>query len=450
MSLSDFTSSRSFLRQIDLASLDLFVLICECGSIARAAEHGGMVASAVSKRIAELESLARTPLLLRHARGVRATPAGQLLLEHARTILLDVEHLRDDLIEYARGVRGLVRLSANASAVEQFLPEHIAQFAQRHPDIRIDLPLPTERLAYFDPDWNPGNTILMHREPHGIWRVDYQLPLDEDPQDALRPESLKARIDAQLAMIGFAGTPWRMDWSSVYSARALTLPDYVHGSVVFCGDAAHMLPIFGVRGANTGFQDAQALAWRLALVARGVAPRALLATYSSERVGAAREIVEEAGKSTRFMAPPTRGYRLLRDAVLSLSLSEPFVGPLFHWRTSRPHAYEQSQLNSTQDDNQLFEAGPGHGAPPQNVRLGEVDFLLDHLGGHFDLLYFPDGAAVPAPLQAAAAAARARGVPLRIIAVSRTGDAVAGADLVLQDRQGRCRLRYGVPAAGAA
>lgn len=86
--MSDFTSPRSFLRQIDLSSLDLFVLICEHGSIARAAEQGGMVASAVSKRVAELESLARTPLLLRHARGVRPTPAGELLLEHARTILL--------------------------------------------------------------------------------------------------------------------------------------------------------------------------------------------------------------------------------------------------------------------------------------------------------------------------------------------------------------------------
>lgn len=317
-------------------------------------------------------------------------------------------------------------------------------------DIRIELPLPTERLAYFDPDWNRGNTILMHREPHGIWRVDYQLPPGEDPQEALQPASLKARIDAQLAMIGFAGTPWTLDWSSVYSARALTLPDYVHGSVIFCGDAAHMLPIFGVRGANTGFQDAQALAWRLALVARGVAPRALLASYSSERVGAAREIIDEAGKSTRFMAPPTRGYRLLRDAVLSLSLSEPFVGPLYHWRTSRPHAYEHSPLNSAQDDNARFEAGPGHGAPPQNVRLGEGDYLLDHLGGHFDLLYFTDGAAVPAPLQAAAAAARARGVPLRIIAISSGNGDLMGADLLLHDSAGRCRARYGVPAAGAA
>ena len=319
-------------------------------------------------------------------------------------------------------------------------------------DIRIDLPLPTERLAYFDPDWNPGNTILMHRESHGIWRVDYQLPLDEDPQEALQPASLKARIDAQLEMIGFGGRPWTMDWSSVYSARALTLPDYVHGSVLFTGDAAHMLPIFGVRGANTGFQDAQALAWRLALVVRGVAPQALLATYSSERVGAAREIVEEAGKSTRFMAPPSRGYRLLRDAVLSLSLSQPFVGPLYHWRTSRPHAYTHSALNSAGDDNLLFKAGPGHGAPPQNVCLAPDDYLLDHLGGSFDLLYFTDGAPIPEGLQATAEAARARGVPMRIVAVTSRGhqESVPGADLDLPDAQGRCRLRYGVPAQGAA
>jgi hypothetical protein len=174
-----------------------------------------------------------------------------------------------------------------------------------------------------------------------------------------------------------------MDWCSVYSARALTLPDYVHGRVLFTGDAAHMLPIFGVRGANTGWQDAQCMAWRLAFVARGVAPESLLQSYSSERVAAAWEIIDEAGKSTRFMTPPTRGFRLLRDAVLSLSLSQPFVGPLYHWRTSRPHEYTQSPLNSAGDDNGLFKAGPGHGAPPQNIRLGADDYLLDHLGGGF-------------------------------------------------------------------
>ncbi len=316
-------------------------------------------------------------------------------------------------------------------------------------DIRIDLPLPTERLAYFDPDWNRGNTILMHREPHGIWRVDYQLPPGESPEDALRPESLQNRIDAQLAMIGFGGTPWEMDWSSVYSARTLTLPDYVNGRVLFVGDAAHLLPIFGVRGANTAFQDAQSLGWHLAFVVRGWAGRALLANFSAERVGAAREIIDEAGKSTRFMAPPSRGFRVLRDAVLSLSLTQDFVRPLYHWRTSRPHEYTHSALNSPGDDNTLFSAGPAHGAPPLNVRLGADDFLLDHVGGGFDLLYFTEADALPAPLQAVVAEVRARGVPLRVTAVG-SGRAVAGADQALADADGHFRRRYGITASGGA
>ncbi len=316
-------------------------------------------------------------------------------------------------------------------------------------DIRIDLPLPTERLAFFDPDWNPGNTILMHREPHGIWRVDYQLPAGESPDAALRPESLRARIDAQLAMIGHAGTPWEMDWCSVYSARALTLPDYVHGNILFTGDAAHLLPIFGVRGANTGFQDAQSLGWQLAFVIKGLAGTALLANHSAERVGAAREIIDEAGKSTRFMTPPTHGFQLLRDAVLSLSLSQQFVRPLYHWRTSRPHEYTRSALNSHGDDNALFKAGPAHGAPPQNVRLGADDFLLDHLGGGFDLLYFSAAAAVPEALQQVVADARARGIPLHVIAIG-AAQPVAGADQTLPDTDGHCRRRYGVAASGGA
>jgi len=315
-------------------------------------------------------------------------------------------------------------------------------------DIRVDLPLPTERLAFFDPDWNPGNTILMHREPHGIWRLDYQLPPGETPEDALKPESLKARIDAQLAMIGHAGVPWQMDWCSVYSARALTLPDYVHQRVLFVGDAAHLLPIFGVRGANTGFQDAQALAWRLALVAQGVAPASLLASYSHERVGAAREIIDEAGKSTRFMTPPSRGFRLLRDAVLSLSLTQPFVGPLYHWRTSRPHEYTRSALNSVGDDNARFSAGPAHGAPPRNVCLGPGDYLLDHLDHRFALLYATSTAALPADLQVAADEARQRGLPLQVIAVGAR-QPVHGADTTLADADGRLRQRHGLRDGGA-
>ena len=316
-------------------------------------------------------------------------------------------------------------------------------------DIRIDLPLPTERLAFFDPPWNPGNTILMHREPLGIWRVDYQLPAGETPEEALRPESLKARIDAQLAMIGHAGTPWEMDWCSVYSARTLTLPDYVHGRVAFVGDAAHLLPIFGVRGANTAFQDAQSLGWHLGLVARGVAPPTLLANYSAERVGAAREIIDEAGKSTRFMTPPSRGFKLLRDAVLSLSLTQEFVRPLYHWRTSRPHEYTHSVLNAAGDDDASFAAGPAHGAPPKDVRLGGDEHLLDHLDTCFTLLVRVEGEALPAPLRDAVGSLRARGVPLRVLAVG-AASAVQGADRTLADADGHLRRAWGLAGPGAA
>lgn len=316
-------------------------------------------------------------------------------------------------------------------------------------DIRVDLPLLTERLAYFDPEWNPGNTVLMHREPHGIWRIDYQLPPGESPEEALRPEVLKSRIDAQLAMIGHPAIAWELDWSSVYSARTLTLPDFIHQRVIFTGDAAHLLPIFGVRGANTAFQDAQSLGWHLAHVVRGLAGPALLRNHSDERVGAAREIIAEAGKSVRFMTPPAGGYQLLRNAVLSLSLTQEFVRPLYHWRTSRPHEYTDSALNSRSDDNASFTRGPAHGAPPQNVKLGEDDHLLDHLGGGFDLLYFTHGQAVPDDLQQCAAQVRRQGVALRITAIGASAP-VAGADQTLPDAHQRCRLRYGIQADGAA
>ncbi len=337
------------------------------------------------------------------------------------------------------GIRSAMNLAMEGASYEGFFV--IA-------DIKVDLPLPTERLAFFDPEWNPGNTILMHREPGGIWRVDYQLPPGETPEEALQTESLKARIDAQLAMIGHPGLPWELDWSSVYSARTLTLPDFVHGRVIFTGDAAHLLPIFGVRGANTAFQDAQSLGWHLAFVVKGLAGPALLANHSAERVGAAREIIAESGKSTRFMAPPSPGFRLLRDAVLSLSLQHDFVRPLYHWRTSRPHEYTHSRLNSADDDNALFEDGPAHGAPPKNVKLGDDDYLLDHLGGGFDLLVFSEDA-VPQSLQDTVAAARRRGIPIRVTAIG-AAQPVTGADQTLADGSGQVCQCYGIRQPGSA
>jgi DNA-binding transcriptional LysR family regulator len=132
-------SERNFARQIDLTSLQLFVAVCELGSIGRAAEREFIAASAVSKRLSDLEATLGTPLLHRHARGVRLTPAGESLLHHARAVLFGLEKMQAELTEYADGVRGHVRVHASISAIVQFLPEDLGAFARRHPDIKIDL-----------------------------------------------------------------------------------------------------------------------------------------------------------------------------------------------------------------------------------------------------------------------------------------------------------------------
>ena len=246
-------------------------------------------------------------------------------------------------------------------------------------DIKANIDLPTERLCFFEPDWNPGSNVLIHRQPDGIWRVDFRLPDNETVAQALEPQQLAPRINAVLEML-HQKTEWQLDWTAVYSASTLTLPNYVHGRVLFTGDAAHLLPIFGVRGANTGLQDANNLAWKLAFVVQGWSDRALLESYSDERVEAAREICAEGGRSTRFMTPPSKGFRLMRDAALSFALSEDFLKDLLHWRTSRPHNYLTSHLNSFPEADRAFSGGIACGGPVRNVKLGEGDFLLDRVG----------------------------------------------------------------------
>jgi DNA-binding transcriptional LysR family regulator len=125
------SSERSFARRIDLTSLQLFVAVCELGSIGRAAEREFIAASAVSKRLSDLEAV-DTQLLYRHSRGVRLTPAGESLLHHARTVLYGLERMQGELSEYADGVRGHVRMHANISAIVQFLPEDLGAFAREH------------------------------------------------------------------------------------------------------------------------------------------------------------------------------------------------------------------------------------------------------------------------------------------------------------------------------
>ncbi|MEP6826001.1 MAG: FAD-dependent monooxygenase, partial [Ramlibacter sp.] len=190
---------------------------------------------------------------------------------------------------------------------------------------------PVERLAWFDPPSNPGSTLLMHRQPGDVWRIDYQIRDGEDPLEAVKPENVLPRVQSHLAMIGETA-PWEPLWISIYNAKCLTLPDYRHGRVFFAGDAAHLVPIFGVRGLNSGLDDAGNLAWKLARVLEGRAPDALLDSYSTERLHATRENLAYGAKSTEFMAPPNFAFKLMREAVLRLAVRDEMVRPLINPR----------------------------------------------------------------------------------------------------------------------
>jgi len=127
------------LHRIDLVSLSLFNLVARTGSISQGAELAMLAVGAASKRVTDLEATFGVPLLERHSRGVKLTPAGEALYQHVQRILGDVDQMSADLSDHARGLLGVVRLWANTSAVTQFLPGDLARFAQLQPGIRIEL-----------------------------------------------------------------------------------------------------------------------------------------------------------------------------------------------------------------------------------------------------------------------------------------------------------------------
>jgi 3-(3-hydroxy-phenyl)propionate hydroxylase len=289
---------------------------------------------------------------------------------------------------------------------------------------------PVERLAWFDPPSNPGSTILMHRQPGDVWRIDYQIRDDEDPAEAVKPQNVLPRVQSHLAMIG-EDEPWEPLWISIYNAKCLTLPDYRHGRVFFAGDAAHLVPIFGVRGLNSGLDDAGNLAWKLALVIGGAAPDSLLDSYSIERVQATHENIAYGAKSTEFMAPPNFAFRLMREATLRLAVSDPKVRPLINPRQSAPIAYTRSSLNLPEQGEWAHGlAAPGMPAPEAQLHGPHGDFHLTRcFGKDFVCLVFGDGA-----LPEAIAELAERGVG--VLDIPPEADAL-----------GQARQRYGLPGA---
>ncbi|MEQ1613979.1 MAG: FAD-dependent monooxygenase, partial [Hyphomicrobiaceae bacterium] len=192
-----------------------------------------------------------------------------------------------------------------------------------------------------------------------------------------------------LADIGHQGA-WQLEWWSIYTANTLCLDDYQHGRVFFIGDSAHIVPIFGVRGLNNGLTDAHNIGWKLGRVLNGEADARLLDSYSPERRGATLDVFANATKSTQFMTPPTRGWRLAREAALSLAIDHEFPRGLANPRQMQPYTYSSSPLSRPSADEAAFAAGPTCGAACPNVKFADGRYLLDLTGDGYSGVMFVD------------------------------------------------------------
>lgn len=261
-------------------------------------------------------------------------------------------------------------------------------------DIKMAADLPTERRFWFDPSFHSGQSALMHRQPDNVWRIDLQLGPEADVAAEQEPERVRARIRRVVGERNFS-----LEWVSIYRFNCRRLDRFVHGRVVFIGDAAHQVSPFGARGANSGIQDAENLAWKLAAVLKSEAGPALIDSYERERTQAADENIAHSTRSTDFIAPHSRAERNLRNAVLALASQAEFARRMINsGRLSVATVYD-TPLSTPDEDTFVGSAKLGAPVPDAPVRGkdGRGGYLLENLAVEFTLLYVRNGAPAVAP-----------------------------------------------------
>jgi 3-(3-hydroxy-phenyl)propionate hydroxylase len=247
-------------------------------------------------------------------------------------------------------------------------------------DVRMKSDFPAERWFWFDPPFNPGKSVLLHKQPDDLWRIDFQLGWNIDRDACTRPENVDPLIRAMLG----PDAQFEQEWYSVYTFQCRRMARFVHGRTIFAGDSAHLVSPFGARGCNGGLADADNLAWKLDLVLRDKSDTSLLESYNDEAVVTADENILNSTRSTDFLTPKSPVSTAFRDAVLGLAGEEPFARAFVNsGRLSTPVSYPASALNTLDEDE--WPAGIAPGSPALDAPLGE-SWLLERLGGKFSLL----------------------------------------------------------------
>lgn len=299
-------------------------------------------------------------------------------------------------------------------------------------DIEMDTDAATERRCWFDPPSNPGLSVLMHGQPGGIWRLDYQLGAGEDPKRAVEPAQVCRRIQQHLDYIGETAA-WRLEDVSHYRVHSRSLRSFRSGRVLFAGDAAHLMPIFGIRGLNSGVEDAWSLGDKLAQVLQGTAPESLLEVYSQERRAVFDENAAAANRNAAFMTPTSAGMRQVRDAALVLALGDTPLQDLLNPRQAAYVPLRQSPLSTPDRDEWTGGPAPGEVLPDLQLPTLPQGHLLAAISTRPCAIWFRD----PADTGLTKAALQRLGLDVIVVterAVPAGGEQVHDLDGTLRDR----------------
>jgi 3-(3-hydroxy-phenyl)propionate hydroxylase len=334
--------------------------------------------------------------------------------------------LHADYVVACDGVRSSLRKMVGAEFTGQVFED---QFLIA--DVKMTAAFPIERWFWFDPPFHSGRSALLHKQPDDVWRIDLQLSRFADPAVEKQPDNVRPRIARMLGHDNF-----EFEWISLYKFQCRRMDKFVHDRVIFAGDAAHQVSPFGARGANSGLEDAENLAWKLDRVLRKTSPASLLESYDVERGLAADENIRESTRATDFMAPATHQESRLRKAVLSLAKETEFGKRMVNGgRLSVPSVYA-SPLSSPDVD--AWGGGPRPGASmldaPLATAAGGATFLTDAFakaGKRFTLVSFGNGA-IDAPDSLAT---------IRIAGEGGSTIRIAG-EGGFADREGLARSRY--------
>jgi len=297
-------------------------------------------------------------------------------------------------------------------------------------DVRFKNPPPAERHTWIEAPFNEGRAVWQHLMADGVWRIDYQMPPHAKPEEVSREDVVRARLKAQFKSQSgrlLEDSDYEIVWVGPYAYRSECLDKLRHGRVFFAGDAAHVMSPFGARGGNSGVQDADNLAWKLAAVLQGRAAPALLDSYHQERHEAAVHNVRVTHRTARFLRPADGAERLFRTAALSLAREHAFARQLVNTgRMSAPSHYTRSGACAASGGRATQNVGfawPGGGP-------GELLDLLAWARGRLLLLAFGDVST--AALARLAALSVEAGI--RCVQVVGPGEKAAAVEHVIDDQ----------------